>query len=138
MINVIIKELEQMISNELVGAETDEQRAYVAGLSDALDLIKSKQEEYVVGNEYYVVIFGKPSNGYQNEIIKMKLKRITTIRNRTYYCFVAIEKPPADFPSFAPELTLSNQASLKLRVHETREQAELYINTAMLARRRKR
>lgn len=117
----IIKELEKKIEIENAGNLDKCQEHYVAGLSDALNMIISHlKDEYIVGNSYYVLM---PQDDYLNTIIKMRLYKITQ-KNKYYYSFT---KSP-NFYHPTNDLTLSNPNSLKLRVYKTKQEAEINID----------
>ena len=92
---------------------------YLAGLADALEIVKKYQNEYVVGDCYYIIM---PPPRYQvgNRVFKMQLYKITGKNNRKYYCFSTSIN--SKFPG--NDLTLSSLSSLKMRVYKTKEEAE--------------
>lgn len=112
-----IKELQDKINHEMAGIKDDYQEHYVAGLSEALGVIMyhvSKQLN--VGSEYYIVV---PADSVSNKVVKMRLYKITQKR-KMYYSFTmssAMNAPTND-------LTLSNAQSIKMRVFDTKEEAE--------------
>lgn len=100
----------------MAGIKDDCQEHYVAGLSDALGIIKNHmKDELTVGNTYYVIM---PLDSATNQIIKMRLYKITQKR-KFYYSFTNIK---SNCPQ--NDLTLSSAKSLKLRVFDTEEEAE--------------
>lgn len=100
----------------MAGIKDDCQEYYVAGLSDALGIIKNHmKDELTVGNTYYVIM---PLDSATNQIIKMRLYKITQKR-KFYYSFTNIK---SNYPQ--NDLTLSSAKSLKLRVFDTEEEAE--------------
>ena len=115
-INSAINELQEKIQLEMAGIKDDCQEHYVAGLSDALGIIKNHmKDELTVGNAYYVIM---PLDSATNQIIKMRLYKITQKR-KFYYSFTNIK---SNYPQ--NDLTLSSAKSLKLRVFDTEEEAE--------------
>ena len=115
-INSAINELQEKIQLEMAGTKDDCQEHYVAGLSDALGIIKNHmKDELTVGNTYYVIM---PLDSATNQIIKMRLYKITQKR-KFYYSFTNIK---SNYPQ--NDLTLSSAKSLKLRVFDTEEEAE--------------
>lgn len=115
-INSAINELQEKIQLEMAGIKDDCQEHYVAGLSDALGIIKNHmKDELTVGNTYYVIM---PLDSATNQIIKMRLYKITQKR-KFYYSFTNIK---SNYPQ--NDLTLSSAKSLKLRVFDTEEKAE--------------
>ena len=115
-INSAINELQEKIHLEMAGIKDDCQEHYVAGLSDALGIIKNHmKDELTVGNTYYVIM---PLDSATNQIIKMRLYKITQKR-KFYYSFTNIK---SNYPQ--NDLTLSSAKSLKLRVFDTEEEAE--------------
>lgn len=115
-INSAINELQEKVQLEMAGIKDDCQEHYVAGLSDALGIIKNHmKDELTVGNTYYVIM---PLDSATNQIIKMRLYKITQKR-KFYYSFTNIK---SNYPQ--NDLTLSSAKSLKLRVFDTEEEAE--------------
>lgn len=115
-INSAINELQEKIQLEMAGIKDGCQEHYVAGLSDALGIIKNHmKDELTVGNTYYVIM---PLDSATNQIIKMRLYKITQKR-KFYYSFTNIK---SNYPQ--NDLTLSSAKSLKLRVFDTEEEAE--------------
>ena len=115
-ISSAINELQEKIKIEMAGIKDDCQEHYVAGLSDALGIIKNHmKDELTVGNTYYVIM---PLDSATNQIIKMRLYKITQKR-KFYYSFTNIK---SNYPQ--NDLTLSSAKSLKLRVFDTEEEAE--------------
>ena len=115
-INSAINELQEKIQLEMAGIKDDCQEHYVAGLSDALGIIKNHmKDELTLGNTYYVIM---PLDSATNQIIKMRLYKITQKR-KFYYSFTNIK---SNYPQ--NDLTLSSAKSLKLRVFDTEEEAE--------------
>ena len=115
-INSAINELQEKIQLEMAGIKDDCQEHYVAGLPDALGIIKNHmKDELTVGNTYYVIM---PLDSATNQIIKMRLYKITQKR-KFYYSFTNIK---SNYPQ--NDLTLSSAKSLKLRVFDTEEEAE--------------
>lgn len=114
----VIEELNQKITLETSINMTPEQESYVAGLSDALEIIKANIEDgYVIGNTYFVLM---PDGSHDNKIVEMRLYKINK-QKRCCYCFT---KELQNFSYPNPDLVLSSEASLKLRVYKTRQEAE--------------
>jgi len=117
--NRAIEEIERKITLEKKCDKDSKCEYYLAGLADALEIIKKYENEYIVGNCYYVIM---PPSHYEtdNKVLKMQLYKITGKNNRKYYCFSTYinSKYPGN------DLTLSSQGSLKLRVYKTKEEAE--------------
>ena len=68
-INSAINELQEKIQLEMAGIKDDCQEHYVAGLSDALGIIKNHmKDELTVGNTYYAAGFCYESN-HKNEVV---------------------------------------------------------------------
>lgn len=97
---------------------TSEQEHYIAGLSDALDIVKAHIEDnYIIGNTYFVLM---PDGKHNNKVVEMRLYKINK-KKRCCYCFTSQLK---DTHCPNPDLVLSNETSLKLRVYKTKEEAE--------------
>lgn len=114
----IIEALNQKIILETSLNMSPEQEHYVAGLSDALDIIKANIEDgYIIGNTYFVLM---PDGNYNNKVVEMRLYKINR-QKRCCYCFTK-ELNVSHYPN--PDLVLSSEASLKLRVYKSKEEAE--------------
>lgn len=121
----VIEELNRKISLETKSNMTPEQEYYISGLSDALEIVKKYNNQYVIGHIYYVIVFDKQDNA---DIKRMKLYRINQ-KSKTSYCFsYDIEENPHC------DLVLYNTNSLKIRVHKTLEEAEKHKSIAVVSR----
>lgn len=70
----IIEALNQKITLETSLNMTSEQEHYIAGLSDALDIVKANIEDsYVIGNTYFVLM---PDGKYNTKVVEMRLYKI--------------------------------------------------------------
>lgn len=97
---------------------TPEQEHYVAGLSDALNIIKTNiEDDYIIGNTYFILM---PDGKHNTKVVEMRLYKINR-QKRCCYCFT---KQLDSFHYPNPDLVLSSEASLKLRVYKTKEEAE--------------
>lgn len=103
---------------------TTEQEYYIAGLSDALEIVKEHMEQdYAIGKTYYVIM---PDDFNDVKIEQMRLYRINK-KKKLAYCFTRYLTGNVS----APDLVLYSKGSLKLRVHETKEEAEKYKSMAL-------
>lgn len=125
----IIEELNRKIILESSHEMTKEQEYYVAGLSDALEIIQQNiEDDYIIGRTYYVLMLdGK----YNTKIEKMRLYRINK-KKRWSYCFT--KYLTGDVVS--PDLVLSSKTSLNLRIYKNREDAERNRNNNFWRRNR--
>ena len=102
---------------------TAEQSAYIAGLSDALDIVlKYSDDDYTIGKRYFVLM---PDGKHHAKIEEMRLYRITH-KKRDCYCFTRLLGNATNCES--PSLVLSSKSSLLLRVYKTKEEAEQNID----------
>lgn len=109
---------------------TTEQEHYIAGLSDALDIVKANIENsYVIGNTYFVLM---PDGKYNTKVVEMRLYKINK-KKRCCYCFTE-RLNNFNYPN--PDLVLSSETSLKLRVYKTKEEAERNKNNNFWRRNR--
>ena len=116
-IHTAIKTIQDKITAESSKTLDDCHEHYLAGLSDALEIVKDcANNDLVVGNTYYVVM---PQDEATNTIVKMRLYKITQ-KHKLYYSFTADSR--LKYPS--NDLTLSNPQSIKMRIFETEEEAE--------------
>lgn len=114
----IIEALNSKITLESSVDMTPKQEHYLLGLSDALDIIKANIEDgYVIGNTYFVLM---PDGKHSNKVEEMKLYKINK-HKRCCYCFTRQLKNEW---CATPDLVLSSEASLKLRVYKTKQEAE--------------
>lgn len=125
----IIEELNRKIILESSHEMTKEQEYYVAGLSDALEIIQQNiEDDYIIGRTYYVLM---PDGKYNTKIEKMRLYRINK-KKRWSYCFT--KYLTGDVVS--PDLVLSSKTSLNLRIYKNREDAERNRNNNFWRRNR--
>lgn len=126
----IIEALNQKITLETSINMTTEQEHYIAGLSDALDIVKANIENsYVIGNTYFVLM---PDGKYNTKVVEMRLYKINK-KKRCCYCFTE-RLNNFNYPN--PDLVLSSETSLKLRVYKTKEEAERNKNSNFWRRNR--
>lgn len=124
----IIEALNSKITLESSVNMTPEQEYYLAGLSDALNIVKANMEDgYVIGNTYFVLM---PDGKHNNKVEEMKLYKINK-HKRCCYCFTRQLK---NGWYSNPDLVLSSEASLKLRVYRTRQEAEKNIDNKLWRR----
>lgn len=114
-----MKELIQILENKvlaessnLYGQNTD----YVAGLADALEIVKEyDKNKLVIGRKYFVLL-------YDNVCKKTNIEQLTLYRinkkEKTSYCFCRNYNQPN------PDLVLYSKTSLKLRVFNDLESAQ--------------
>lgn len=125
----IIEELNRKIILESSHEMTKEQEYYVAGLSDALEIIQQNiEDDYIIGRTYYVLM---PDGKYNTKIEKMRLYRINK-KKRWSYCFT--KYLTGDVVS--PDLVLLSKTSLNLRIYKNREDAERNRNNNFWRRNR--
>lgn len=118
-IHTAIKTIQDKITAESSKTLDDCHEHYLAGLSDALEIVKDcANNDLVVGNTYYVVM---PQDEATNTIVKMRLYKITQKR-KMFYSFTAEINTMRN----SNDLTLSNQHSIKMRVFKTQEEAEAH------------
>ena len=116
-IHTAIKTIQDKITTESSKTLDDCHEHYLAGLSDALEIVKDcANNDLVVGNTYYVVM---PQDEATNTIVKMRLYKITQKR-KLYYSFTT----DSWLKNLSNDLTLSNPQSIKMRIFETEEEAE--------------
>lgn len=126
----IIEALNQKITLETSLNMTSEQEHYIAGLSDALDIIKAHiEDDYIIGNTYFVLM---PDGKYNTKVVEMRLYKINK-KKRCCYCFT---KELKEYNYTTPDLVLSSKTSLKLRVYKTKEEAEKNKNNNFWRRKR--
>ena len=115
----IINKLENMILLETKPNMTKEQEYYVAGIADALEVVKKySSNDLIVGKHYFVIMYknNKKNNPYIEE---MKLYRINK-KQRQVYCFTRNLKGHNE----TPDLVLASKAGLTMRVFESKIEAE--------------
>lgn len=119
-----IKALENKIKEESPYS-TKEHESYVAGLADALEIIKETiNGGLVIGEIYYVLM---PKGETEATIVPMKLYRINQ-KTKKSYCFSKELRDYNHLYSPSPDLVLYSQTSIKLRVFKSREEAEKNMN----------
>ena len=114
-----MKELIQILENKvlaessnLYGQNTD----YVAGLADALEIVKEyDKNKLVIGRKYFVLLYDNVCK--KTNIEQMTLYRINK-KEKTSYCFCRNYNQPN------PDLVLYSKTSLKLRVFNDLESAQ--------------
>lgn len=120
--NKIAEELNKLITLQITSDMTADQQAYVAGLSDALDIVlQYSDEDFVIGKRYFVLM---PDGKHHAKIEEMRLYKITS-RKRLCYCFSTDLESNCPRPS----LVLSSKSNLILRVYKTKEEAEKNIDS---------
>ncbi len=113
----IIEALNGKITSETHFNMTKEQEYYVAGLADALEIVKNvSEEQYVVGRTYYVLTLDKYNMA---QVEPMRLYRINR-KKRLSYCFTRYLTGDI----VTPDVVLNSEGSMKLRVFTTREEAD--------------
>lgn len=124
----IIEALNQKITLETSLNMTSEQEHYIAGLSDALDIVKAHiKDDYIIGNTYFVLM---PDGKYNTKVVEMRLYKINK-KKRCCYCFT---KELKEYNYTTPDLVLSSETSLKLRVYKTKEEADINKNNNLWRR----
>jgi hypothetical protein len=101
---------------------TSEQKYYVSGLADALELIESSvADNLIIGNKYFVILY-KDGDIYKPYVREMKLYKITQGAVKSSYCFTFnLEK--GRYKNNTPDLVLASKKGLTERVFFTEEQA---------------
>lgn len=118
-IQLAIQQINNRIITEKLNILSEYHEHYIAGLSDALEIITNcANNDLTVGNIYYVVM---PQDEATNKIVKMRLYKITQKR-KMFYSFTT----EIDCMKSSNDLTLSNQQSIKMRVFKTQEEAEAH------------
>ena len=128
--NEIIETLERKIAIEKCSLNmTDEQRAYIVGLADALQIVEEIcRKQLVIGKKYYVLI---PLDNYNAHIEEMVLYRINK-KQKWSYCFSKDNNNPT------PDLVLHSDIGLKSRVFNSFDEAKNGIPFFLLSMRDKR
>ena len=123
MMEDIIRKLKNMIALETRADMTEEQKYYVSGLSDALEIIESSVAENLVpGNTYHVIMY-RDGNKYLPYIKEMKLYKVSNGSVKTSYCFTE-NLEQSRYHRNKPDLVLQSKKGLTERVFFTHEQAE--------------
>lgn len=130
-----MKEIERILKSK-ISAETTknmstEMQYYIAGLADALEVVRQRmRDRLIVGQEYYVLMPVGNTNGrptYKNEFrpLKLKLYQIKILQNRNdIFCFALNKDEIPDWYKGSLTIQFSNPNTLKLRVFKTFEEAE--------------
>jgi len=132
----IIKELMSKISSETTKTITSEMQFYIAGLADALEVVRKRiNDKLVPGNEYYVLMpvgetRGRPTAQNEFRPLKMFLYQIKIKKSgREIYCFSVAEE--TDWFCGSDLIQFSNPTTLKLRVFKSKEEAEKHKDTKL-------
>lgn len=121
MIQEAIEKIKGMISSQSSLNMTKEQKYYVVGLSDALQVIEDlKEKQVAIGKDYYVIIKNKEKIP-KYVIERMRLYRIN-FKDKYAYCFTRNTKQPT------PDLILYSTIGLKKRVFNTYDGAKANID----------
>lgn len=122
----VIHKLKSMISLETQRDMTENQKYYVSGLADALEVIESSVAENLIpGNKYYVIMY-RDGNKYLPYVREMKLYKISSGSVKTSYCFTN-NLEQGRYQNNTPDLVLQSKKGLSERVFFTHEQAEKAI-----------
>lgn len=125
--NNIISKIKNMITLETRINMTKEQEAYVAGLSDALEIIEGFISENLIPGHTYFVIMYKDGNKHLPYIEEMKLYKVAKGRLRTSYCFTR-NLDQGKYHYNSPDLVLQSKKGISERVFYTFDQANDAIN----------
>lgn len=125
--NEVIKKLESMITLNTSINMTESQMNYVAGISDALEVVKaSVADNLIIGNTYFVVMY-RDGDTHFPYIEEMKLYKISQGTIKSSYCFTKnLDK--GKYCHNRPDLVLASKKGIIDRVFFTRSQAEQAIN----------
>lgn len=133
----IIKKLQDKISSESTPPIPPEAVYYIAGLADALEIVKQRIDDKLkVGQEYYVLMpegltYGRPSPKNDFRPLKMLLYQIKVFKNnREMYCFKISDDRP-DWYMGTPKIQFSNPTTLELRVFKSESEAEKHKETKL-------
>ena len=119
----VIEILKRKIAVESSTNMTAEQRSYVIGLSDALQIIEEYcSEQLTIGRKYYVISY----IGKQPKVEYMTLYRINN-KQKCAYCFTRNHQNPT------PDVVLYSKGGLKLRVFNDYESAQNGIPIFLLS-----
>lgn len=119
----IIDKIKSMIATETRTDMSEEQKYYVSGLSDALDVIEnSVAENLIPGNTYHVIMY-RDGNKFLPYIKEMKLYKISKGTVKSSYCFT-YNMEQGKYHKNTPDLVLQSKRGLTERVFFTHEQAE--------------
>lgn len=114
-----MKELIQILENRVLAESSNlsnNNTDYIAGLADALEIVKEyDKSQLVIGRKYYVLLYDNIHK--KANIEQMTLYRINK-KEKTSYCFCRNYNQPT------PDLVLYSKASLKLRVFNNLESAK--------------
>lgn len=122
-----LRELAKEMRNDK--RRTNTQKAYyIAGISDAIELIEESIPDNIIPGLNYFVIMYHDGNEYLPYIEEMKLYKIAHSGNtRISYCFtknLSNSKNKVD----TPDLILASKKGVAERVFFTQEQAEKHLN----------
>lgn len=116
-----IEKMKKKISICKMGDRTDWRDGYMAGLTDAIQMIEDGIAELIVPNNNYFVIMYHNGDKYYPYVEEMRLYRKTEGRGGYVYSFTRNIYPTE---VNKPDLVLSSLKAVKKRVFFTREQAE--------------
>lgn len=126
MQNTVYK-LKNMIALNTKEEMTESQVAYVAGLSDALNLLETSiSDNLVIGTIYYVIMY-RDGNKLLPYVERMKLYKVTQGNIKPSYCFTK-NLESGRYNKNHPDLVLNSKRGLIERVFYTMEQAENAIH----------
>jgi len=122
-----VYKLKNMIALNTKEEMTESQTAYVAGLSDALDVLETSiSENLVIGTIYYVIMY-RDGNKFLPYVERMKLYKFTQGNIKPSYCFTK-NLESGRYHKNRPDLVLNSKKGLMERVFYTMEQAENAIH----------
>lgn len=124
--NDVIRKLESLITLNTSSKMTEVEASYVAGIADALEVVKnSLSENLIIGNKYYVIMY-RDGDIHFPYIEQMKLYKISQGQIKPSYCFTR-NLESGKYHSNHPDLVLASKKGLIERVFFTKEQAEQAI-----------
>ena len=122
----IIRQIKNMIDAEKCLDMTTEREHYIAGLSDALNVIEdSVANNLIIGRQYFVIMY-RDGNIYLPYIEKMKLYKISQRKVKCSYCFTR-NLDDSKYATNTPDLVLASKKGLLQRIFFTEEQAKAAI-----------
>lgn len=124
----VVYKLKEMIATQTTSTMTEEQKYYVSGLADALELVEQAVAESLVVGRHYFVIMYRDGDPYLPYVEEMKLYRISQ-KSVSSYCFTR-NLTAKSYSSNNPDLVLRSKKGLSQRVFFTREQAESAIKNS--------
>jgi hypothetical protein len=123
----VIYKIKNMIALNTKLEMTEAEESYIAGLSDALEILEtSVSENLVIGNVYYVIMY-RDGNKFLPYIDRMKLYKVTQGAVKPSYCFTK-NLESGRYHSNHPDLVLNSKKGVMERVFYTMEQAENTIH----------